>query len=176
VTIVSIDVRELDEVRRWLSRVSEKDIGRVMTSVLNRVGDQVFTRVVRVLAGETGAKSSRVRRALGKWRASAGREVYRIVARDQFLSLKEFGPRQTRRGVSAAPWKKRRVFPGTFMGPGEHVFRRKGRSRLPIHKLWGPAIPREMVRGEAKKEVEALVRRQLPERTAHEVRRVLSRT
>jgi hypothetical protein len=48
--------------------------------------------------------------------------------------LSEFHPRETRAGVSAAPWATRRVFPHTFMTPstGERVWVREGPSRLPI--------------------------------------------
>ena len=76
------------------------------------------------------------------------------------MSLKEFGARQTAKGVSAAPWGKRRVFPHAFIAPtlGGHVFIREGRSRLPIRKLWGPAIPREMVKDQSKEAFERTVR------------------
>jgi len=78
-----------------------------------------------------------------------GSGQYEIIARDVTLSLKDFAPRQTAKGVSAAPWGKRRVFPHTFIGPNEHVFVRLGRARLPVKKLFGPSIPKEMVKDEA---------------------------
>ena len=79
-----------------------------------------------------------------------------MVARDATLSLKEFSPRQTKAGVSAAPWGKRRVFPHSFIGKNGHVFVRgkvdgKRVGRLPIYKLFGPNIPKEMVKDEAEK-------------------------
>jgi hypothetical protein len=75
--------------------------------------------------------------------------------------MKEFTPRAEPHGVSAAPWGKRRVFLHSFFGPGGHVFvrahpntgERRGprpvHSQLPIRKLWGPAIPKEMIKDEA---------------------------
>ena len=53
------------------------------------------------------------------------------------IPLAEFHARQTRRGVSAAPWGQRRVFPHTFIVEqlGGPVFKREGNARLPIRKL-----------------------------------------
>lgn len=66
------------------------------------------------------------------------------------IPLKEFKPRQTRAGVSYRISKQtgRRVAPGAFQGPRPglmkaswrgNVFRRVGKSRLPIAKLYGPS-------------------------------------
>ncbi len=128
---------------------------------------------MRGLAKQTGAQQKRIRTKLNKVIASASRPEYRIVARDSFMSLKDFSPRQTSKGVSSAPWKKRRVFHGTFFGPGGHVFRRLGKDRLPLDRLHGPAIPRELLRGETRSEIDAVIAEQLPIRMAHEITRAL---
>jgi hypothetical protein len=53
------------------------------------------------------------------------------------------------RGITARPWGILRKYPHAFFGPGGHVYERTSRARLPIKKLWGPAIPKEMVKDEA---------------------------
>ena len=70
---------------------------------------------------------------------------------------------------------QRRVFPGTFIvqSLGGQVFRRAGRARLPIVKLWGPSIPREMLRDQVPKVFFDEVHVKVPVRLQHELRRIL---
>jgi hypothetical protein len=117
-----------------------------------------------------------VRQALRTVPASNASLVYRIVAKGGYTSLKEFGARQVRRGVSAAPWGKRHLFQHAFIVPslGGHVFIRKGKGHGPIHKLFGPAIPAEMVKAESKAAFERTVSTELPARLALEVNAILA--
>jgi len=141
------------ELFKNLGEQSLVAIGRA----LDEVGGKTKTQVVRAVAKQAGVKYGRALDVIGSNSAfGAGNGEYRIIARDVTLSLKEFDPRRTSKGVSAAPWGKRRVFPHTFIGPNGHVFVRQMQGghrarRLPIHKLFGPAIPKEMVQGEAEK-------------------------
>jgi hypothetical protein len=139
---------------------------------------------VRVLRDQTGAKYGGIRKALVIRQANYGGLRYEIVARDATLSLKEFGLRvitvrkkgktgRTYRTVSAAPWGVRRRFNGAWPGPGGHAYKRTSAERLPIKKLWGPSIPKEMVKGASEAAFYAVVRAALPERLAHELYRVL---
>jgi hypothetical protein len=141
----------------------DKDIGALyeraglgsvyaMGKALDEVGNKTKTQTMRAVAAQAGVKYGAVKGVVSSRQAmGAGSGQYEIIARGATLSLKEFAPRQTAKGVSAAPWGKRRVFPHTFIGPGGHIFARKGKSRLPIHKLFGPAIPKEMVKDEAER-------------------------
>jgi hypothetical protein len=139
-----------------------------LAKAIDSVGNRTTTQVKRSLVLQTGAKYGRVSAAIVTRQAmGAGEGSYQIVARDVYLSLKEFGPKQTKKGVSAAPWRKRRVFPHTFIGPGGHVFERvvvggKRVGRLPLHKLSGPAIPKEMVKDETEATFFAFTARELP--------------
>jgi hypothetical protein len=113
---------------------------------LNKTMDWVYPRVVKGVAKVTGIQQKRVRMLIKKHPAKHGGElVASIRSRGQFTSLKDFMPRQTKKGVVAAPWGKRRVFAHTFIGPNGHVYKRLGKGRVPIEKLWGPAIPKEMI-------------------------------
>jgi hypothetical protein len=117
---------------------------------IDEAGNKTKTRVIRAVAAQAGVKVSRARGIIRSQQAmGAGGGQYVIIARDATLSLKEFDPRVTRKGVSAAPWGKRRVFAHSFVGPNGHVFIRKTKGRLPIKKLWGPNIPKEMVKDQA---------------------------
>ena len=133
-----------------LLKVAE-GLGKAGAYAVNRatdeVGNKLFTKMKRSVADQAGVSYARAGQAMVRRQAmGTGGGSFIITARDTTMSLKEFGPRKTAKGVSAAPWKKRRVFPHTFIGPGGHVFVREGKARLPIKKLYGPAIPKEMVK------------------------------
>lgn len=75
------------------------------------------------------------------------------VAESRRLPLRDFGARQTRKGVTHKISKegKRRLVPGAFIAGsmGGHAFKRWGKERLPIGKLyaistWGVVVKNEM--------------------------------
>ena len=96
-----------------------------------------------------------------------------------------FGARETQKGVRAAPWNKRQVYPGTFMKGGLFpirkgmvavgaVVRRAGKGRHPLRGIKsGLFIPTEMVTGSSEAAFYSTVESQLPDRLAHELYRVL---
>jgi hypothetical protein len=152
-----------------------KRIQRVISRVLNHVGGTARTKVKSTLAKQMGLPAGTVDARLTTKRAYPGNQSFEITASGRPIPLADFAPRQTRRGVSARPWGQRRVFPGTFIVPslGGQVFRRAGRGRLPIVKLWGPSLPREMLRDEVPKVFFEEVRVKVPVRLQHELRRIL---
>lgn len=140
---------------------------------VNHTGDKTFTVVRRVLAKEMGLTQADLqRRGLTRRRANDADLMFQIIGRGGFIPLKDFAARQGARGVSAAPWGIRRMFKSTFIvgSIGGNVFKRVGKKRLPIEKLWGPAIPREMVREVTATAFQATVSANLPARVEHEVR------
>lgn len=160
-----------------LTAAAEKLEGQRKTAALrralNHTGDKTFTVVRRVLAKEMGLKQSDLaRRGLTKKRANDASLMYQIVGRGGHIPLKDFASRQGAKGVSAAPWGVRRMFKATFIvaSIGGNVFKRLGKKRLPIEKLWGPAIPREMVREVTANAFQTTVAASLPARVEHEVR------
>lgn len=140
---------------------------------LNDTGRKVNTQVKRELAGQTGLRGGVVQKSLRNVPASNARLEYTIVGTGKHFGLTDFGARQTKAGVSAAPWGTRRIFKRTFFVKrlGNQVFVRKGQPRFPIKKLFGPAIPREMVRGEVARVFEVTSRTFL----LQEVRRQIGR-
>jgi hypothetical protein len=99
---------------------------------------------------------------------------YEINSVGGFLSLKSFDARQVRAGVSARPWGRRRTFRSAFVIPrfGGEVFRRTTRARFPIVKLWGPAMPQELVRDAVPREFASAVEARVPIRLRHHLQRL----
>jgi hypothetical protein len=154
---------------------------------LNRTGDKTRTQVKRVLVAQTGLKAGVIGRAVKTRRASYGGLAYVIYSRGGNISLKYFGARETRAGVSAAPWGQRRVFAGTFIKGGRfprrvplrrlngHVFKRVGGARLPIAKQKsGLFIPEEMVSGATAQTFYDTAGRELAADVAHELYAILA--
>lgn len=182
--IFELDVRADFEQMAQRLHAAGNQAPHVVRRAINRAGDKARTKVARALAKQTGAKYGTVRRALTTRRASYGMLAYRIVGFGGFLPLSEFSARQRKDGVSAAPWGTRRVFKQAFISSalGGHVFIReraptagdsaregaqnaqtpKRVGRLPIRELFGPAIPRELLKGDVKATFEATVAAELP--------------
>ena len=146
----SFDIEINVEFTKKLSKLFEEaglSSTYAVSKAIDEVGNKVKTQVIRTVARQAGVKYGYVGQVIhAKQAMGAGNGEFKLVASDVTLSLKEFSPRQTRAGVSAAPWGKRRVFPHTFIGPNGHVFVRamndgKRVGRLPIYKLFGAEHP-----------------------------------
>jgi hypothetical protein len=170
---VTLDVSQLKLAEGALAWIAKDRQELIFRRAINRVGDMAYTRVIRIIGKEAGIKRSEIVKEVGRYPAR-GAMTYVIKARGRHLSLKRFAPRQTSKGITAAPWNNRRLYPGSFFGPGGHVYWRKTRKRLPIELLTGPAIPAELVRDTVVEQVEALVRAKLQERLRHEVQRAFA--
>jgi hypothetical protein len=177
---IRIDTKEIANVERVFREAGPK-APIVIARALNRTGDMTVTQVVRALTEQTGLKRKTIVKAVKKKRARVGALRYELKSRGGNVALKYFGARETRRGVSAAPWNARKVFPGTFMRGGRfparvalkmggHAFARTGASRLPIAKQKsGLFIPNEMVEGKTAEAFLRTVHAVLPARLQHEL-------
>ncbi|PZU95557.1 MAG: hypothetical protein DI527_00685 [Chelatococcus sp.] len=141
-----------------------------MARALNHESDKARTQIKRSLAQITGIKPSMISVGFSTRRATASNLTYEFRQRGSETNLNLFRARQGARGVSAAPWNVRRVFPGTFMVPayGNKVYERSGDKRFPLSPLYGPNLAREIVKGEPRAAFEAIPLR-LAARVAHEL-------
>lgn len=149
---------------------------------INTSGKKLFTAVKRTVAKQMGASQARVVK-YGHMRripASGGRLVTSVESKGGYLPLSDFKPRSTRKGASAAPWGTRRVFGGTFLIAkfGGNVFKRTGKfspksgRENAVEKLWGPAVPKEMVRDESEAAYQQIARDVLPNEIERQITRL----
>lgn len=129
-----------------------------LASVVQQVGPIATSQMKRVLPAQTGLKFKTINKAL-KGRGRGTR--YEIVSKGGDIRLKFFNARETAKGVTAAPWNSRRLYPATFIKAGwwpnrtkpiggGHVFQRVGSKKLPIQQVRsGLFIPNEMVTGKS---------------------------
>lgn len=169
---IDINTREIGRLADLLRQAAKIEPAAVARA-LNRTAEESRTAVSRALVAQTGLKYGEVRKALSLWRASSGSLLAAIVARGSYVPLVKFGARQTGKGVSAAPWAHRRVFPSTFLiRRYGNVYARVGKPRFPLHKLYGPAIPKELPKDQSRETFYAVAPAALAKRLDHELGRL----
>lgn len=161
---------------------SERAAVTAYRRAINKVGDKAKTQVRRALAKQVGLSQGTIEK-LGRYRtkrATARGMAYEIATKGNAIPLRYFGAKQFSFGVRAKPWGKSQRFPGTFIfagtprsgrtvGAAGDVFHRRTSASLPIEKMFGPAIPVEMVKGDSADVFHRLAGG-LPKRIEHEVR------
>lgn len=180
-TELEIDATQIEHLAD-LFKMAEQQAPQAIARAIRRTGDMTATQVVRALVKQTGLKRAVIVRAVKKMPRGA---TYLLKSRGGNVSLKYFGARETRRGVSAAPWNKRRVFSGAFTKGGlfpnrvglslnGQVFARAGSSRLPIVKQKSNLyIPKEMLGGATRAAFLHTVAKVLPVRLRHEIAAII---
>ncbi|WP_137136570.1 hypothetical protein [Rhizobium sp. FKY42] len=200
------DVSGLQRMDNALKRLDSHAKHLVLQRAVNHTGDKARTRVIRALAKQTGLSQKVIRKAVRTGRAwGAGADIetftegrgsltYTLSSKGGDISLKYFKPRETRAGVTAAPFGVRKLFPGRFTKGGKfperktaatvltkkeaalhgHVYNRAGKARTPLEfNDSGVVIPAEMLKGETARAFTAVVETDLPPRVIHEIERLV---
>lgn len=175
------DLKRFDNQIKALGKEAPKALQRAVS----RAGDQAKTQVIRALTKQTGLKRGVIVRAIKVTKPSFKDLSYTMESAGGNISVKYFSARETRKGVTASPWGKRKLFAGSFMRGGlfpnrsglvfsGHAFERVGKKRRPIEKVkTGLHIPEEMITGATEAVFQRTVADVLPKRVAHELGRLL---
>ncbi|MGQ3671798.1 hypothetical protein ACT6QG_05315 [Xanthobacter sp. TB0136] len=115
---VQIKGNGLERFEQAVKTLGEGKAKRAFRMAINQAGRDTRKPTYDALADQTGLKKRVTRKALKAKTASANNLSYTLTGRGGDIGLKHFGGRETRKGVSAAPWNKRQVFDGTFMKGG----------------------------------------------------------
>ena len=139
------------EAMRNLRNVQKKYVKKALVTALNKVGAEVVTQAKRELKDATGLKAGVVGKKIAKDKARRGDEEYTIRIKSRYLNLIEFGARQTKKGVSAKAWGKRKLYKHAFIGSGRNsgkqlVFGKTRGNPKKLKALHGPSLPREFHR------------------------------
>lgn len=156
----------------------------VVAMALNRTISMARTQVVRHTTAQTGLPRRTIVKAVKRGLATAASLMAKLESRGGDVRLKFFKPRESAAGVVATSG----VYAGAFMRGGRfpnrvafsragmrgNVFKRTGSKRLPIEvERSGVFIPEEMISGGSLAAFHSVAERVLPERTAHELGRIL---
>ena len=141
----------MKEALRNLGNVQKKHVQKALVTALNKVGAEVVTQAKRELKDATGLKAGVVGKKIAKDKARRGDEEYTIRIKSRYLNLIEFGARQTKKGVSAKAWGKRKLYKHAFIGSGRNsgkqlVFGKTRGNPKKLKALHGPSLPREFHR------------------------------
>ena len=175
---MNVILRDLDRTRvafeAMVRRVGKGDATTAFRRALNHEGRKSFSAVRRALRRQTGIKMGEINAAL-RYRGPSGQALRAVITGTGGpVALRQFGARQFSYGVRAKPWGRAQQFRSAFIigSLGGHVYKRSGKDRLPIQKLWGPSIPREMLRHETRTTFEQSAQHVAP-RAMHELSRLL---
>jgi hypothetical protein len=160
--MASISVHWADaHLKQYSGKIEElnRRFPKVLPRIVNQVGNRAKTQVIRNLTKQTGLPRKTIVKAVGVDPASTRGLSYEMRTRGGNIRLKYLKPRETRAGVTAAPWGKRQLYPGTFMKGGAfpnrhgsvkngHVMRRLNTSGTKLtYERSGMFIPTEMTKG-----------------------------
>lgn len=186
---VSLDASAIARLGNQIGAAG-KNAPLALARAINHTGAKARTQMVRALVPQTGLKRKTIIKALRENKASAGSLTYAIKSHGGNIRLKHFGARETRQGVSAAPWGRRAVYAHTFMKAGwwpnrvvksnwngqvlERVGSKTstGNDRFQVVRS-GLFIPDEMVQGASAAAFNSTAAADLPARLGHELERML---
>ena len=154
---------------RKLRAIERSVVPLAVSRGINRTTTTVRAEASRDTARAMGLKVRPVRKSMRVQRASTQRLFSLIIATGRKLSLRHFAARHIRKGVSHKAYGRRQLAKGAFMARGKNtdvkqVFARRGPARLPIRKLFGPAVPETLAKDNIMTAVRRNVRRLLPKR------------
>lgn len=152
---LKIDVTKIAGMAAHLEAAKHR-MPQALAEAVMKIGPEATSQMKRVLPAQTGLKFKTINKALmGKGSGS----VFTISSKGGDIRLKFFNARETAKGVTAAPWNSRRLYPATFIRSGwwpkrgkpvagGQVMQRVGASKYPIKGVRsGLFIPEEMVTG-----------------------------
>lgn len=166
---LAIDVKsDIKSLIKKLNKFERQVIPLATVSALNKTATQARTAVVREIAKEKGVQVKLIRGRVRLFRANRRNQVALLKINAHGFRAVDLGvPRQTKTGTRV----KKHNFPGAFIAtmPRGHtgVFKRKGRSRLPITEKRISLLPE--AHEIANRNVNRLVKQKFPIIFVHEV-------
>jgi len=184
---LSVDAKQLKRATIGISFVQD-NVPKAFAATLNRVGQGLKTEASKIVRKSYDVKHKDVisRGNIRITKADPARLQLILSSRGRNIPLIHFKTRpanpETRKPkVLKASVKKSggKPIPGAFvarMGNGAvGVFRRSGKSRLPIDQLYGPAVPVMLNEPGVADHLQDEARKRMEKRLDHEMNRVLGR-
>lgn len=176
---VKLDLSGINQLKRQ----TDAKVRRAAARAINRSAESVKTDVVRRMRTHRGLNASTIREALAIRRANATSLLAEVIASGKPIPLRDYGARQTRKGVTVRvnPTRGRKLVVKhgnkafEIQKFGKHVFVRQGKQRTPIKKLFGPSIPATFLRKQIVEAMNQVAAREWPKRFQHELQRELAK-
>jgi len=162
----------------------EKDVFvKSATQSLNRTARGVRTDAKRNIADRLHIKRGDAAKGIKIKKATKNNLEAEAIPSIKPYPLSQFQARpapalplaKPKRGISAKVFGKRRIYTGSFYayykksGKAKHVYRRQGKARLPIEKLYGPSIHSLFKRDEMQKIIDDSIALRFPKEWIMEI-------
>lgn len=170
---LTFDTKDLQRLEK-ATRESRRKLPRELSIAINATAKKASLEMSKEVRTELAASAKAVKTALKITRKAEPNSLGSTVTlkRQNRIPLRDFKANQTRTGVAYRISKTdgRKTVAGAFQGPTPkarlarwrgHVFKRKGRARLPIIKLFGPSPWGVFVNRKMDKPVAARVEQEL---------------
>lgn len=135
---------EIKGLKELTDALDPKRYKKVVTRVLNKLGSQSKTAISREVRNTYNIKKDRLDAGFYMRRATWENLAVLLRYSGKTPGLQRFDARTTNRGVTVRVLKigGRKVVKGAFM-PGKiiGIYKRVGKERFPIKRLYGPDIP-----------------------------------
>lgn len=147
---ISIDADQIQRLKNMLKGAKPK-VAQQLSIAINETQKKITVKASRAITEELAVKASVVKQKIKGKRATKGDLLAKVTVKaSNRLSLREFGAKQNKRGVTykISKTKGRKLIAGAFQGPKPgvvkiswrgNVFKREGKPRLPIVKRSGPS-------------------------------------
>ena len=175
---MQVVIKDLDQTRiryqAMVQQVGEGAAALAFSRALNHEGRKTFTAVKRSLRKQTDIPPFMITASMA-FKSSSQRNLRTIISGSgKELPLRLFKPSQFSYGVRAKVWGKHQTYRSAFIVAkyGGNVFHRTSKKRFPIQKMFGPSIPKEMVKDETLETFEQSGNAVM-DRAMHELSRIL---
>lgn len=169
----------LKDVLRELDDIEKKVLPRATNSTINKMGKSANTIILKAVAKQAGLTQKDLKRRgfFSSIRSNFRTLTFSVIVGWGAIPLKDFNPRQTRKGVTAKAWGKRKLHEGAFVSEklNRHVYKRVTKNRLPIEKLWGPIPARLAGNQEVDSKVNGMIQKRFIPTLDHEIKFYASR-
>jgi hypothetical protein len=140
---------DLKEIERHMDKVQRRAVPKAATRALNKVIGNARTEAIKKIIKHASLTGKVIRPYMGIKKATWGHLVAHLTVSKFTPNLIRFKAIQTKQGVKATPWKKRKLHRGAFIAnKNKTVFKRVGKSRTPIVPVFGPSLINEFKRDE----------------------------
>lgn len=180
---IVVDDDELKRVQQQLGELQHK-APNVIANALNRSISNIKANIPKEVRKDYHVKSSDVKDTLKVFKASASRLQGEVKATGKLIGLEKFkispdnvDPRRKKQLKIAVKKDGTKQILGAFIASiqGKKVFKRDGKSRLPISRLMGPSVPQMIGNKENVETINQNAYFTYEKRINHEINRVLSK-
>lgn len=185
--MIYISADQIREVEIRLGNLKEK-VPSALQRALNRAASNVKTNLVKQATEQYTIKAKDVRETIKIYNANTQNIMAVVESKGRRIPLINFNVRPRNYSPKAPPKVlqvevKRdglKSLHGAFINTGksgkQHVLKRTGESRYPIHIKYGPSVPEMLGNKNIKEYVEQEAYKMLDKRIEHEINRLIERS